>query len=62
MTDSINESMNYEAVYRTAPATPGLLNISQGFWVVSWAGVGYIQFSGGYIMKVNLKCDDSQIF
>ena len=26
MTDSINESINDEAVYRTAPATPGLLN------------------------------------
>ena len=25
--DSITESMNDEAVYRTAPATPGLLNI-----------------------------------
>ena len=25
MTPSINESMNYEAVFRTAPATPGLL-------------------------------------
>ena len=25
MTDLINESMNDEAVYRTAPATPGLL-------------------------------------
>ena len=26
MTDSVNELMNDEAVYRTAPATPGLLN------------------------------------
>ena len=25
MTDLINQSMNYEAVYRTARATPGLL-------------------------------------
>ena len=25
MTDLINQSMNYEAVYRTAPATPGVL-------------------------------------
>ena len=37
---SMNQSMNDEAVYRTAPATPGLLNIamcsqqirSRGFW------------------------------
>ena len=28
MTDLMNDSMNYEAVYRTAPATPGLLKIS----------------------------------
>ena len=27
MTDLMNELMNYEAVYRTALATPGLLNI-----------------------------------
>ena len=27
MTDLINQLMNDEAVYRTAPATPGLLNI-----------------------------------
>ena len=27
MTDLINQSMNYEAVYRTSPATPGLLNM-----------------------------------
>ena len=27
MTDLMNELMNDEAVYRTAPATPGLLNI-----------------------------------
>ena len=27
MTDSLNELINYEAVYRTAPATPGLLKI-----------------------------------
>ena len=26
MTDSMNELINDEAVYRTAPATPGLLN------------------------------------
>ena len=26
MNEWMNESMNYEAVYRTAPATPGLLN------------------------------------
>ena len=25
MTESANQSMNHEAVYRTAPATPGLL-------------------------------------
>ena len=25
MTHSLNELMNHEAVYRTAPATPGLL-------------------------------------
>ena len=25
MTDLINQLMNHEAVYRTAPATPGLL-------------------------------------
>ena len=25
MTQSINQLMNHEAVYRTAPATPGLL-------------------------------------
>ena len=25
MTDSISELINHEAVYRTAPATPGLL-------------------------------------
>ena len=28
LTESMNESMNHEAVYRAAPATPGLLNIS----------------------------------
>ena len=27
MTHSLTHLMNYEAVYRTAPATPGLLNI-----------------------------------
>ena len=27
MTDWIIESMNHKAVYRTAPATPGLLNM-----------------------------------
>ena len=27
MTDLINQLMNDKAVYRTAPATPGLLNI-----------------------------------
>ena len=26
MTHSLTHLMNYEAVYRTAPATPGLLN------------------------------------
>ena len=26
MTQSFNELINHEAVYRTAPATPGLLN------------------------------------
>ena len=26
ITELINESINYEGVYRTAPATPGLLN------------------------------------
>ena len=26
MTDSLTQSINYEAVCRTAPATPGLLN------------------------------------
>ena len=26
MTHRLNELINYEAVYRTAPATPGLLN------------------------------------
>ena len=30
MTDWINESMNDEAVYRTAPATPGLLITGYG--------------------------------
>jgi hypothetical protein len=25
MNESMNQSMNHEAVYRTAPATPGLL-------------------------------------
>jgi hypothetical protein len=29
MTDSITESISDEAVYRTAPATPGLLNIRE---------------------------------
>ena len=29
MTDLINQLMNDEAVYRTAPATPGLLTIGQ---------------------------------
>ena len=33
MTDFINELMNDEAVYRTAPATPGLLKIAL-FWEV----------------------------
>ena len=27
MTESINELINDKAVYRTAPATPGLLNM-----------------------------------
>ena len=31
-------------------------NFSQGFWVVSGARVGYIPFSGWYIMKANPKC------
>ena len=30
MTQSVNELINHKAVYRTAPATPGLLN-SEGF-------------------------------
>ena len=29
MSDLINESMKDEAVYRTAPATSGLLNVSE---------------------------------
>ena len=29
LTESLNESSNDEAVCRTAPATPGLLNISR---------------------------------
>ena len=29
MTQLMNQSMNDKAVYRTAPATPGLLNIMQ---------------------------------
>ena len=33
MTDLINESMNDKAVYRTAPATPGLLNIRRKRYV-----------------------------
>ena len=31
MTHLINELINYEAVYRTAPATPGLLIIENGY-------------------------------
>ena len=27
--------MNYEAVYRTAPATPGLLNIQEGHYIIN---------------------------
>ena len=27
MNELMNELINYEALYRTAPATPGLLNI-----------------------------------
>ena len=30
LTDWINESINDKAVYRTAPATPVLLNMSRG--------------------------------
>ena len=30
---SLNQSMNDEAVYRTAPATPGLLNIFKALWI-----------------------------
>ena len=37
-------------------------NISRGFWVVSGARVGYILFSGWYIMKLNPKSVDPQIF
>ena len=29
VTESVNQLINDEAVYRTAPATPGLLNISE---------------------------------
>ena len=50
MTDSLNELMNGKAVYRTAPATPGLLkkvtlrgqktyNI-QTFQLIDWIGIG----------------------
>ena len=34
MSDSVNESMSDEAVYRTAPATPGLLIMSGMFQMV----------------------------
>ena len=27
VTESVSQLMNHEAVYRTAPATPGLLNV-----------------------------------
>ena len=32
MTDLMNQLINHKAVYRTAPATPGLLNISIHFF------------------------------
>ena len=32
MNESINESINDKAVYRTAPATPGLLKTMQIFY------------------------------
>ena len=35
MTDLINQLMNDEAVYRTAPATPGLLNIDPDMLTMS---------------------------
>ena len=35
MTHLINQLISYEAVYRTAPATPGLLNIYNVVAVVS---------------------------
>ena len=33
VTESINQSMNDETVYRTAPHTQGLLNINGKYWV-----------------------------
>ena len=41
MTDWINELINEEAVYRTVPATPGLLNI---LFIISEKTIGQTKF------------------
>ena len=41
LTELINESMNDEAVYRTAPAIPGLLIIVQQYIPTPWIEWGY---------------------
>ena len=40
MTKLMNELMNYEPFYRTAPATPGLLK-STGQCPLKWENVGW---------------------
>ena len=43
--DRLTDSINYEAVYRTAPATPGLLNIACNGTRCNRGLVGQIQIS-----------------
>ena len=42
MTDSINQSINNKGVYRTAPATPGLLKMELSCQMKGTLGMQYL--------------------
>ena len=53
--------MNDEAVYRTAPATPGLLNIiinNRFYGAVSKNNDVFIPFLKIFFLKKNISCQD----
>ena len=53
MNELMNQSINYEGVYRTAPATPGLLTMGQMCPIVF---LDLLTFSPGLENKKTAKC------